>query len=462
LEGATRGSFVPPEDFSTSYWHYQRYLYGGDPYYNPNLSLQMGPPSFRKAEEPSPLELVSDVLGRNLVSQPGPPDVVGEAIGFARILEATPSEIAAVRELHEGNRDQGEISSINWLIPDFESPFYGGIHTAFRFAEHFLERNGVKSRFVVIGTGPDTFIQSGIRAAFPKLGDAEVYLAPYGSVGELAQVPWADVSIATLWVTCYPLLRLRSTGRKFYLVQDFEPIFYPAGTVHALAEQTYRMGFYGICNTPTLEEIYERQYGGRAVGFTPAVDTIFHPGDSRTSGEPYTVFFYGRPGHPRNCYELAIEALRGLKHELKDRVRIVTAGAWTSPDDRSDTSFVENLGLLEYQKTAELYRECDVGLVLSVSKHPSYLPMQLMASGALVVSNVNPAGSWLLRDEENCLLTAPTADALQETLTRGLLDNDLRRDLTSQATTDILQRFYDWTAPMNDVYRFLCNPNGDT
>lgn len=461
LESATRGSFVPPEDFATSYWYYQPYLFGGDPYYNPNLSLQVGPPQLRSADDPSPLEVVSGILDRDLVPKSAPHDSTGEAIGFTRILEARDEEIIAVQHLHVESHGNEEVTSINWFVPDFESPFYGGIHTVFRFANHFLEQFGVKSRFVVIGTGPERFIRSGLRQAFPALANSEVYLAPHGSEDEMAAVPWADVSISTLWVTCYPLLRFRSTGGKFYLIQDFEPMFYPAGTVHALAEQTYRMGFYGICNTPTLKGIYEQQYGGRAVGFMPAVDPIFHPGNGNGSSDPYTVFFYGRPGHPRNCYELAIEALRGLKEELKDQVRIVTAGAWSGADERTDTSFVETLGLLEYRKTAELYRGCDAGLVLSVSKHPSYLPMQLMASGSLVVSNVNPAGSWLLRHEENCLLAPPTADALREALVRGLLDRELRHRLTSRAITDIRESFSDWTAPMNDVYRFLCNPNGD-
>jgi GT2 family glycosyltransferase/2-polyprenyl-3-methyl-5-hydroxy-6-metoxy-1,4-benzoquinol methylase/glycosyltransferase involved in cell wall biosynthesis len=460
VEGATRGSFIPQEDFATSFWHYHSLLYGGDPFFHPALSPAHSVPTLREPEEPGPLELVSRVIERDVLPK-GPSDPLAEAVGFAGRLQASSRDMEAVLRLHQDSSGYREVTTINWFVPDFESPFYGGIHTIFRFADHFLEQYGVKSRFVVIGTGPERLFRSGLRTAFPRLQDPEIFLAPQGSDDELAEVPWADASIASLWVTCYPLLRFAATARKFYLIQDFEPIFYPAGTVAALAEQTYWMGLYGVCNTPTLKEIYEQQYGGRAIGFMPAVDPIFHPGNENGGSDPYTVFFYGRPGHPRNCYELAMEALRGLKRELKDRVRIVTAGAWSGADERTDTSFVENRGLLEYRKTAELYRRCDAGLVLSVSKHPSYLPMQLMASGSLVVSNVNPAGSWLLRDEENCLLAAPTADALQEALLRGLLDSELRRRLTSRAVTDIRDSFSDWTTPMNDVYRFLCNPNGD-
>jgi O-antigen biosynthesis protein len=168
------------------------------------------------------------------------------------------------------------------------------------------------------------------------------------------------------------------------------------------------------------------------------------------------VFFYGRPGHPRNCYELAIEALRQLKAEMKERVRVVTAGSWAPTDGRDD--FVEHLGVLGYEETAELYRRCDVGLVLSVSKHPSYLPMQLMASGCLVVSNINPAGRWLLRDGENCLLAPPTGQALAGALRRGLLDEELRSSLVSRAAADIDAGFRSWEPEMDRVYEFLCDP----
>lgn len=458
-EGATRGTYVPEEDFATSLWHYQRLLFGGDAYFSPNLSLLDPVPRLREADEPSPLRLVSHVIGRDLLPR-GSADPSAEAMGFSNRLQAVPEEVAAVRRLHEENAGYRQVASINWFIPDFESPFYGGIHTIFRFADHFLARYGVKSRFVVIGTGPESFIRSGLRVAFAGLADSEIFVCPTGSEKELGDVPPSDASIASLWVTAYPLLRFPNTERKFYFVQDFEPIFYPAGTVHALAEETYRMGFYGICNTATIREIYQKEYGSEAVEFRPAVDPIFAPDDrARRSSDPFTVFFYGRPGHPRNCYELAIEALRRLKTEMKDRVRVVTAGSWAPTDGRDD--FVEHLGLLGYEETAELYRRCDVGLVLSVSKHPSYLPMQLMASGCLVVSNVNPASSWLLQDEENCLLAPPTADALREALVRGLLDSDLRLRLTARAVTDIRKSFSDWGAQMDDVYRYLCNPGGE-
>jgi GT2 family glycosyltransferase/glycosyltransferase involved in cell wall biosynthesis len=460
LEAVTRGQAVPDEDYFTSFWHYQQYLFGGDPYFNPNLSYGHPVPQLRTEDHDS-LETVSRIIGRDL-SPTRPGDTGDEARGLSKACRVSAEELERVRDTHAGLRGRHEPSTLNWFIPDFENPFYGGIHTIFRFADYFARAHGVKNRFVVIGTGPEEYIRSGLRVTFPDLADAEIFLASGGSDELLGLVPDADASIATLWVTAYPLARWASSGRKFYFVQDFEPMFYPAGASYALAEETYRMGFYGIANTPPLRDIYE-SYGGRATAFTPCVDASVFNEDARPqpkAGDPFTVFFYGRPGHPRNCYELAVEALRLLKEDLGDRVRILTAGSWSSVGAALNEPWIDHLGLLNYTETADLYRRCDAGLVLSVSKHPTYIPLQLMACGALVVANDNPANSWLLRDEENSLLTQPTAEALHAALERGLSDTDLRARLTKQAALDVYDRHANWAPEMDRVYRFICDPDG--
>lgn len=456
LEAATRGPEVPEEDYHTSFWHYQPFLFGGDPYYNPNLSYADTIPRLDDGRFAS-LEVVSQVIGRKLV--PGPPvDPSKHAAAMARVCRVRPEDLDRVRTMHQELAGHREPTSINWFIPDFDNPFYGGIHTILRFADHFLRRYGVKSRFVVVGEGPEAYIRSGVRLAFPELGDSEVYLAPEGNDRAVELVPAADASIASLWLTAYPLVRYGGVGRRFYFVQDYEPMFYPAGALFALAEETYRMGLYGIANTPPLKDIYE-SHGGNAESFMPCVDTdVFHSRrPPRSSEDPYTVFFYGRPGHPRNCYELAVEALAHVKERLGDRLRVVTAGARVSTDEESPP-WLRHLGLLEYRETAELYRRCDAGLVLSVSKHPTYIPLQLMACGALVVANDNPANGWLLRDGENSLLADPTADALAEALERGLTDEALRGRLSVQGAHDIERQHSDWEPEIDRVYQFLCEP----
>ena len=459
LESATRGTAVPVDDYFASYWRYNAWLFGGDPYWNPNLSLRSRRPRLRAKSEPPPAEWVGRVIGRDLTAYRQRSDAA-ESRRLAAMCRARDADVQAIRAAHDENRAPFPVRTVNWFVPDIDSPFYGGINTALRLADLLARRHGVENRFVVWGQPPDHFVRSALTAAFPSLADSPI--AFYDESMDLGGVPPADAGIATLWTTAYALAHAPGIRRKFYLVQDFEPMFYPAGTQYALAEESYRLGLYGICNTANLRQVYENDYGGRAMSFTPAVDqSVFHAEGrpERSASDPVTVFVYARPGHWRNCWELASGALTELKRRMGDRVHIVTAGARASGGD--DGGAMEHLGLLDYRATGDLYRRSDVGLALTVSRHPSYLPLELMASGVPVVAFDNPWGHWLLRDEENSLLARRTVDSLVEHLERLCTDAELRGRLAAQGLADIAAGHADWDRALGGVYNWLCDPEGD-
>ncbi|MGH9269590.1 MAG: glycosyltransferase, partial [Acidimicrobiales bacterium] len=275
LGSATRGPDVPEADFHTSFWPYQPWLFGGDPYFSPNLSFTEPVPALRWPGDPEPAALIEAPLRRSFptVRQVTDPD---ESLAYAERLGATRATAEAVAATHAAHREPALPRTVNWFVPDLDSPFYGGINTALRLADLLAREHGVEPRFVVWGRGPEAFIRSALAAAFPALAGAEIVLHD-GSIGpSLAALPAADAAIATLWGTAYLVAHFPHAARKFYLVQDFEPEFHPAGTMFALAEETYRLGLYGLCNSEPLRRLYEG-YGGRAAHFVPAVDPLlFH------------------------------------------------------------------------------------------------------------------------------------------------------------------------------------------
>ncbi len=458
LESATRGTDVPREDYFTSYWRYNPWLFGGDPYWNPNLSLRSRRPRLRALGEAAAPDRVGQVLGRDLRAYRQRSDV-DESRRLAAMCQIRDEDVRGIAAAHAAERGALPVRTLNWFLPDIDSPFYGGINTALRLADLLTREHGVENRFVIWGRPPDHFVRSALAAAFPSLAAAPI--AFYDESMDLGGVPPADAGIATLWTTAYALAHSPGIRRKFYLVQDYEPMFYPAGTQYALAEESYRLGLYGICNTANLKKVYEGEYGGRAMAFTPAVDrTVFHAEGraERGEGEPVTVFVYARPGHWRNCWELASGALLELKRRLGDRVHIVTAGARASSGD--DDGAMEHLGLLDYRATGDLYRRSDVGLALTVSRHPSYLPLELMASGVPVVAFDNPWGHWLLRDGDNSLLARRTVPGLADQLESLCTDAALRRRLAAQGLADIAAGHSDWDAALGGVYDWLCDPEG--
>ena len=460
LEAATRGTEVPPADFFASYWRYQPWIFGGDPYFSPNLSLLSRQPRLRPRYGAGSLPLVSRSLQRRVGVFRQSNETPKLAFDLADMFRVTDADVDRVRQEHGARQGPQRPRSVTWFLPDLDSPFYGGVNTALRIADYLGHHHGVESSFAFWADENDGFFRSAIAAAFPSLRDAPIGFFRDLSPATLGALPMSDVSIATLWATAYAVAKAPVGQRRFYLIQDFEPLFYPAGTLYALAEESYRLGLYGLCNTRHLLDLYRDRYRGDGGSFMPAVDTNLYHAHGRVEpapDEPVTVFVYARPGHFRNCWEMASNALEDLKRRLGDRVCIVTAGSWAYGDDDHG---IEHLGMLDVRATGNLYRRCDIGVALTVSEHPSYLPLELMACGVPVVAYDNPAGDWLLEHEVNSLLTRRTVDALSGAVERLVVDPELRACLRHGGLRTIAARHASWDDALSGIYSVLNDPLG--
>lgn len=315
-----------------------------------------------------------------------------DAAQLAHFVDCDPATLRQKQQHPERVNTKIHQRVCNWYLPPFDNPFYGGIMTILRLAAHLYESDGIHQRFLICGACDSSCIAEQITQAFPALATSEVI--PLDSFQAIQSIPASDYSVATLWTTAYVLLKVENTGYKFYMMQDFEPLFYPAGSTSAQADLTYQFGFFGIANTVSIRDIYERDYDGKAVVLRPCIDTtIFHPGPALHSKGIKRLFYYARPGTPRNGFELAAASLSLLKKRYGSRIDIICAGANWKPEDFGLGNVIRNTGLLPYAETADLYRTCHVGLVMMMTKHPSYLPFELMACGCSVVSNINPANT---------------------------------------------------------------------
>nr|WP_223755278.1 glycosyltransferase [Myxococcus sp. RHSTA-1-4] len=435
-----RADAIPEADYWRSYVAYRPWFGArGDPFYNPNLTLLGTDCALRHHAEdgetlavrtlshdvPSAVDPALEERARaqrHVVEHLGELDFTPEQARASR--ESAPAALAALRS-------RGKVETATWFVPAFGHVF-AGVHTLFRFADLMHRRHGVRSDFVVYdkpGASPGDF-EARAATVFP--GAAGAFRVLSGPAA-LAELPACDLAIGTYWTSVYQVLRHPRAAVRAYFVQDYEPMFFAAGTQWALAEQTYTLGFQGIFNTPGLRDYVKAQHGMDGFAFEPAVDgTLFHARRPERKG-PVRVFFYGRPGNERNGFELGLAALARLKRELGPAVEIVTAGAEWHPESYGVRGLVTNLGVLPAERTAALYRECDVGLCFMFTKHPSYLPLEMMASGMTVVTNDNPANHWLLHDGENCLLTAPTPGSVLAQLRRAVGDASLRQRLGASA-----------------------------
>ena len=311
------------------------------------------------------------------------------------------------------------LKTINWFIPPVGKGS-GGHLNIFRFIKN-LEDIGYQSNIVIVG-GPTT------ETAQLTKGNIEKWFFPLKAdffIG-VDNTPPSYFAMATSWPTAYYVKRFLGCVKKCYFVQDFEPWFYCSGTESVLAENTYKFGFYGITAGSWLAEKLHSDYGmlTTPVGFSFEKDLYKPIPHVKKNDGVKRVFFYARPPTPRRGFELGFLVLNELCKDLPE-VEVIFAG-WDL--NEYHISFPHKVaGLVELDKLAELYCQCDVALVLSFS-NLSLLPLELMACRVPVVSNKAPYTEWLLNDG-HCMLAEPDVQSIKQAITEVLNNKYLAKKL---------------------------------
>lgn len=305
--------------------------------------------------------------------------------------------------------------TFNWLMPP-PGKGSGGHMTLYRFIE-YLEKAGHTCRIYMHNPGPYSTVES-VRAimgnSFPEVK------APMAWLFTNDQMEPADAIFATSWETAYSVYDIRSDSKKFYFVQDFEPAFYPVGSLSVLAENTYRLGLRGITAGDWLKKKLHEEYG-------MVTDSFWFGSDGNTyrhlpSSIRKEVVFYARPTTERRAFELGIMTL-DLFHKRHPDYTINFIGWDVSSYDIPFP--YKNLGILDPSELNKLYNRCAASLVLSLT-NMSLLPLELLASGCIPV--VNDGENNRLVTNNEYIAYAPAnpvslADKLSEVVSRSDIDS---------------------------------------
>jgi O-antigen biosynthesis protein len=379
-------------------------------------------------------------------------------IAFDPYFDLSPLDLAANADVVRRFEERpGNVTSATWFLPRFEHALFGGVYTILRLMSWMREHHDVEHRLVIFDglEATDGTIRGMVREAFPNLGGIDIVLPPRTGLS-VDELPPTDIAVCSLWSSAYALARFNATSAKFYMVQDFEPSFYPAGTAFALAEATYRLGLAGLVNTPGLADVYAG-YGNPTASFIPAVDFGL-PDVPKPSadGGPVRVVLYGRPSTDRNAFELIATACHKIKARYGDGVRIVSAGEDFNPAAFRLEGVIENVGLLrDLESVRALYSQSDVGVCFMLSKHPSYQPFEYLAARMAPVCNTNDATQWLLRHNENCLITEPFPSCVAAAVGRLIDEPELRLKIASAGHEDVVNT--NWDRELERTWRFITN-----
>ncbi|WP_200238787.1 rhamnosyltransferase WsaF family glycosyltransferase [Thiohalocapsa halophila] len=345
--------------------------------------------------------------------------------------------------------------------------------------------------------GPNTVLQLAVRAALrgvpvrifsafadpdrdsaPLLRHAESITGQQIPAGQLTfasarpgKDPWSfgseDRFLATAWGTAH-LARsaiAQTSGSKFtYLIQDFEPGFFPWSSEYALALETYGMDMLPIVNEPTVASFLRDLKAGRfsdpdfyhqTTSFWPAVDRNFFCPES-TRSRKRKLLFYARPQQRRFMFDIGILALkqacrRGLLPPTDWEV--IGVGAHLPDIALGNGQVLRNKPWLSFDRYAALMRSADIMLSLSLAPHTSYPPLEAAACGALVVTNTfgTKTAEALAQLSPDIIAAEPTPLALAAALEQAVESASAKKN-----KQDRLSLHSDWERALEPAVDKLC------
>lgn len=302
------------------------------------------------------------------------------------------------------------VPRLNLIIPNLSvATAFGGVMTGldifFALAARLRQSSRFDLRIVLTEPGRDTDAAIATKvAARHGIGSDEVtvqLLAPGKASIDLRA---ADILVAYNWwcaLNVRSLLNAQASHFErprlplLYLIQEYEPNFYPFSTAHMLAREAYDgVGrLWGIFNSSNLHRWFEAvgHHAERSFVFEPVVNDALRPYLTQVADHQRArrIVVYGRPNIERNCFGALVRGLNAWIEREPDHAgwEIVSAGTPHAPVQLAGGHTIRSLGKLALDDYARLMLTSSVGISLMASPHPSYPPLEMAHFGLRTVTN---------------------------------------------------------------------------
>jgi glycosyltransferase involved in cell wall biosynthesis len=257
-------------------------------------------------------------------------------------------------------------------------------------------------------------------------------------LGREIEVSRSDAFVATDWRTAH--LAHAAAERFVYLIREYEPLAYPAGTLAALAAESYTFPHFALYSSELLREYFrERGVGAReSAAFEEAV-TVPPPSEPRFARR---LLFHGEGP----LFELGVLALgRALERGALAGWTLDCIGA-ARPGRRLDLGGGDWMRLLPAGPLPPGY---DVGLALVHAPQPGRVPLEMARAGMVAVTTTfeNKTADALAAISANLVAAAPTVDGIAQGLAAAA---EAAGDVERRARGSAIRWSTDWDASFGD------------
>jgi O-antigen biosynthesis protein len=335
---------------------------------------------------------------------------------------------------------------ITFLIPEFGIGS-GGHTTIFRIAS-FLQKNGYKINFVLIGNksfGDIEYFKYFVKEYYFPF-EFKVFLSIQDYLKET--IPTNEILICTSWTTAYFLNKFPdSIKNKFYLIQDYEAQFNPISSAYYFAENTYKFPFIKICASKWLADTIKDKFNTKTEYFNLGYDEKFYY-PQNLDRDKNSIIYYGRWETPRRGFEIAIKAFQIVKNTLPD-VNIKIYGS-TDLADKVPFNFT-NLGQLSPTQLAKEFNQSTIGLSISLT-NISLTPLEMLACKLPTIEINHPSVANMFKDENEIILSEPDPIKIAQKIIDLLQDNKKQQKIVENGYKKVATE-YQWQKAFEKIQK---------
>lgn len=295
----------------------------------------------------------------------------------------------------------------NLVLPTLrKTKVFAGISSALTFFSNLTKENDL-CRIIVIS---DEMYDAKMTYSVPGYihetkGNKQVVFA---SDSDIISVGINDFFVFTSWKTAFsfkPILKWQQkqfcipNRKAVYLIQDYEPGFFPWSSEYALAESTYLDApddIIAVFNSKELKNFFskkEYEFAGSCF-FEPILNEelkrkLLKNDWTKPSKREKRILIYGRPNEPRNAFEIVRFALSvwSKEYRLSREWEIISLGE-SFTDIKLDNNTIVSKGKVSLDEYADYMLSSYAAISLMISPHPSYPPLEMSTFGVRTITNM--------------------------------------------------------------------------
>jgi glycosyltransferase involved in cell wall biosynthesis len=217
---------------------------------------------------------------------------------------------------------------------------------------------------------------------------------------------YIDTMVASLWTTLPYVKEQPNVRNKLYLVQNYETDFMElTNELRAVANTTYEdnTGSVKYCTISKWCQNWLKDKFGKESKYVPnGIDLKQFPYTQRSFNGKIKILI---EGNSDDYYKNVDESFKIVAKLDKNKYEIQYLSYKGTP---KDWYYVDKfLHKVPYEEVGKIYNGADILLKTSILESFSYPPLEMMATGGLVVVAPNGGNVEYLKNEENCLFYEP-------------------------------------------------------